>query len=181
MIISARYYASSLCVSALKVLYQPQEQCEEKLLLPETRRRTPWLAGKKKKNNGFEPQADLRKERGASSCFPRSKYRNETTSVGRPTGRRDNKKAMKEGLHNRSFPSSSFKLQRGKNGRQRWKENFHPGEARGGGSTYSGTLAVKMPSNGWQLCISSCKVRRIPPGTPDWASIFYGFAQLAIR
>jgi len=111
MIIRARYYVSSLCVSALKVLYQQQqEQCEEKFLLPETRRRTLRMAGKKKKNNGFEPQADLRKERGASSCFPRSKYRNETTSVGRPTGRRDNKKAMEEGLHNRSFPSSSFTL-----------------------------------------------------------------------
>jgi hypothetical protein len=114
MIITARHYVSSLCDSALQVLYQQQqqqhEQCEEKFLLPETRRRTLRLAGKKKKNNGFEPQADLRKERGASSCFPRSKYRNETTSVGRPTGRRDNKKAMEEGLHNRSFPSSSFTL-----------------------------------------------------------------------
>jgi len=80
--------------------------------VPPARDKTPYspTGGKKKKNNGFEPQADLRKERGASSCFPRSKYRNETTSVGRPTGRRDNKKAMEEGLHNRSFPSSSFTL-----------------------------------------------------------------------
>jgi len=156
MIIRVRYCVSSLCDSALKTVYQQQqEQCEEKFLLLETRRRTLRLAGKRKRTTDSSPKPIWeKKEEQAAASQGLSIETKQHRSVDRPAvaiiRRPWRKDFTTDHFHLRLSRCSAVKTE-DKEG----KKISIQGEARDGGSTYSGTLAVKMTSNGWHSYVSA--------------------------